>query len=161
MLFWTDIIVDGNLVLRLAASGAGIRSIEFPPAREVAGERDDTNLILIEMARELQAYFAGTLRRFETPLDMQGTAFQKSVWRQLEGIPFGETRSYRQIAEAIGAPQAVRAVGAANGANPVPIVVPCHRVIGSSGKLVGYGGGIELKKKLLSLEGAIPIPLAL
>ena len=87
------------------------------------------------------------------PLDPQGTEFQKRVWRQLETIPFGEIRSYAQVAEAIGAPRAVRAVGAANGANPLPIVVPCHRVIGSSGKLVGYGGGLPLKKRLLDLEG--------
>ena len=154
MLHWTEITVDGNLKLRLVGSGAGIRTVDFPPARPVDCERDDRDPLLAELARELAAYFAGTLRRFEVPLEMQGTAFQKRVWRQLEAIPFGETRSYRQIAAAIGAETAVRAVGAANGANPVPIVVPCHRVIGSSGKLVGYGGGLELKKRLLELEGS-------
>ena len=90
---------------------------------------------------------------------MQGTDFQLRVWRELESIPYGETRSYSQIAAAIGAPQAVRAVGAANGANPIPIVVPCHRVIGSGGKLVGYGGGLPLKKRLLALEGALALSL--
>jgi methylated-DNA-[protein]-cysteine S-methyltransferase len=154
MLRWTEITVDGNLNLRLVASSTGIRTIDFPPARPVECERHDRDGLLLELARELAAYFAGTLRRFEVPLDMQGTPFQKRVWRELEGIPFGETRSYRQIATAIGVENAVRAVWAANGANPVPIVVPCHRVIGSSGKLVGYGGGLELKKRLLELEGS-------
>ncbi|HMC59321.1 MAG TPA: methylated-DNA--[protein]-cysteine S-methyltransferase [Candidatus Solibacter sp.] len=90
---------------------------------------------------------------------MQGTPFQLRVWRQLGTIPYGETRSYLQIATAIGSPAAVRAVGAANGANPIPIVVPCHRVIGASGKLVGYGGGLPLKKRLLELEGALAMEL--
>src|SRR5204863_879425 len=93
------------------------------------------------------------LRTFQLPLDMQGTEFQKQVWTSLEAIPFGQTRSYSQIAVEIGRPRAVRAVGAANGANPVPIVVPCHRVIGASGKLVGYGGGLALKQRLLEIEG--------
>jgi methylated-DNA-[protein]-cysteine S-methyltransferase len=92
---------------------------------------------------------------------MQGTDFQKSVWSQLRKIPYGETRSYSQIAEAIGRPKAVRAVGTANGSNPVAIIVPCHRVIGSSGKLTGYGGGLPLKKRLLELEGAWSMGLAL
>jgi O-6-methylguanine DNA methyltransferase len=91
---------------------------------------------------------------------MHGTDFQLRVWRELERIPYGETRSYSQIAAAIGTPQAVRAVGAANGANPIPIVVPCHRVIGAGGKLVGYGGGLPLKRRLLELEGALALPLA-
>jgi O-6-methylguanine DNA methyltransferase len=107
----------------------------------------------------LQAYFAGRLREFRIPLDLRGTDFQMRVWRQLQTIPYGETRSYLQIAAAIGLPKAVRAAGAANGANPVPIIVPCHRVIGASGKLVGYGGGLPLKKRLLELEGAIPMRL--
>jgi methylated-DNA-[protein]-cysteine S-methyltransferase len=85
---------------------------------------------------------------------MEGTEFQLSVWNYLTRIPYGETRSYAQVAEAIGRPKAVRAVGAANGSNPVAIIVPCHRVIGSSGKLTGYGGGLPLKKRLLELEGA-------
>src|SRR3954470_1661044 len=126
MLFWSDITVDGDLPLRVSSSSEGIRTIEFPPPRPVDGTRDDHHPLIAAMTRELEAYFAGTLRRFETPLDMQGTAFQLRVWGQLETIPFGETRSYRQIATAIGAENAVRAVGAANGANPVPIVVPCH-----------------------------------
>ena len=115
--------------------------------------------LVIEAVRQLRSYFGGQLRRFDLPLYMRGTPFQLRVWRELERIPYGETRSYRQIAAAIGAPRAVRAVGAANGANPIPIVVPCHRVIGASGKLVGYGGGLPLKKRLLELEGARALPL--
>jgi methylated-DNA-[protein]-cysteine S-methyltransferase len=100
----------------------------------------------------LRAYFAGDLRQFDLPLEPEGTPFQQRVWKELLKIPYGETRSYMEIAQHIGAPAAVRAVGAANGANPLPIVVPCHRVIGASGKLVGYGGGLNLKRRLLALE---------
>ena len=154
MLYRGELILENGLRLRLAASSAGIRTIEFPPFRQEDGQSSDDHPLLTELAGQLTAYFAGTLRRFDLPLDLQGTDFQKRVWRQLETIPFGETRSYRQIADAIGTHNAVRAVGAANGANPIPIVVPCHRVIGTSGKLVGYGGGLPLKKQLLELEGA-------
>jgi O-6-methylguanine DNA methyltransferase len=101
------------------------------------------------------------LREFSLPLDIEGTEFQKRVWGQVAAIPYGETRSYLQIATAVGSPRAVRAVGAANGANPVPIVVPCHRVIGAKGKLVGYGGGLALKQRLLELEGARALRLGL
>jgi len=104
---------------------------------------------------------SGNLRVFSVPLDMQGTEFQRSVWNHLMRIPYGETRSYAQVAEAVGRPKAVRAVGAANGSNPVAIIVPCHRVIGASGKLTGYGGGLPLKKRLLELEGAWTMGLRL
>src|ERR1039458_4714647 len=99
-----------------------------------------------------RAYLAGELRDFDLTLDMQGTEFQRRVWRELRNIPYGETRSYSFVATTIGAPKAVRAVGAANGRNPIPIVVPCHRVIGAGGSLVGYGGGLPLKRFLLDLE---------
>jgi O-6-methylguanine DNA methyltransferase len=131
----------------------GVRSIDFDQSRPAEGEPSDSHPVLLEAVRQLRAYFAGALREFTLPLDPCGTEFQKRVWRQLETIPYGEIRSYSQVAEAIGAAKAVRAVGAANGANPIPIVVPCHRVIGASGKLVGYGGGLPLKKRLLELEG--------
>jgi O-6-methylguanine DNA methyltransferase len=150
-----------EIELRFTATDSGLRSIEF-----IRDESDlpsivhsdpspgaHANQILTEAVRQLRAYFAGELRQFSIPLDLRGTDFQLRVWRQLETIPFGQIRSYAQIAEAIGAPRAVRAVGAANGANPLPIIVPCHRVIGSGGKLVGYGGGLPLKKLLLDLEG--------
>ena len=148
-----------DLNLRLVASDSGLRAIDFEPWRSMQDTRPGKHAIAAEAERQLRAYFAGQLRRFDLPLDMRGTDFQIRVWRELENIPYGETRSYSQVAAAIGAPQAVRAVGAANGANPIPIIVPCHRVIGSSGKLVGYGGGLPLKKRLLALEGALALSL--
>ena len=105
-------------------------------------------------AAQLRDYFSGRRRSFDLPLDPQGTEFQRRVWKALSEIPYGETRSYRDIAAAVGLPRAVRAVGAANGRNPLPVVVPCHRVIGVDGKLVGYAGGLRLKKLLLELEAS-------
>ena len=111
--------------------------------------------------RELDEYFAGKRKQFTFALDLRGTDFQKRCWRALLAIPFGETRSYSEIARQIGSPTAVRAVGGANHVNPIAIVVPCHRVVGSSGSLTGYGGGLDLKKRLLELEGAWSAALAL
>ena len=105
-----------------------------------------------EAMRQLRAYFAGKLREFDLPLEMEGTEFQLSVWRELRRIPYGATASYLEIARRIGNAKAVRAVGLANGQNPIPIIVPCHRVIGSDGSLTGFGGGMENKRKLLELE---------
>jgi O-6-methylguanine DNA methyltransferase len=103
---------------------------------------------------ELVAYLSGRLRAFETPLDLRGTPFQQRVWAEVVGVPFGATATYGEIAARIGHPKAVRAVGAANGANPLPIFVPCHRVVGADGGLRGYGGGLDVKAALLKLEGA-------
>ena len=103
---------------------------------------------------EILAYLWGERRSFDLPLDPMGTPFQQAVWAELRRIPYGETRSYAQVAAGIGKPKAVRAVGQANHRNPLPIFIPCHRVIGASGKLTGYGGGLDLKEKLLELEGA-------
>ena len=111
------------------------------------------NPVLLETERQLTEYFAGSRNQFELELDFTGTHFQKQVWQALLTIPFGETRSYSQIAEQIGSPKAVRAVGAANGKNPISIVTPCHRVIGASGSLTGFAGGLEAKQYLLGLEG--------
>lgn len=109
--------------------------------------------LLRETERQLQEYFAGSRERFELELDFAGTEFQCLVWQALLTIPFGETRSYGQIAQQIGHPKAVRAVGAANGRNPISIVAPCHRVIGASGSLTGFAGGLQAKQYLLALEG--------
>ena len=108
--------------------------------------------VLRETERQLREYFAGTRNQFELELDFAGTDFQKQVWQALLTIPFGETRSYSQIAEQIGNPKAVRAVGAANGRNPISIIAPCHRVVGASGGLTGFAGGLEAKQYLLTLE---------
>lgn len=115
------------------------------------GEKSSINNKALE---ELLLYFDGKLKQFTVPLDMRGTDFQKKVWQQLLKIPYGKTASYGDIARAIGKPGASRAVGGANNKNPLPIVVPCHRVVGSDGSLVGYGGGLEIKKFLLRLESA-------
>lgn len=108
--------------------------------------------LLNEAMRQLQDYFAGTRKRFQLPITFHGTAFQRSVWQAVYEVPWGETCTYRTIAESIGKPAAVRAVGAANGANPLSIIVPCHRLVGSDGALRGYGGGLERKERLLALE---------
>ena len=115
--------------------------------------RDDRSLP--KVVDQLAAYFAGELTDFDVPLRLEGTAFQKRVWEALLEIPYGETRSYGFIAERIGKPTAFRAVGLANGRNPVAVIVPCHRVIGASGSLVGYGGGLDRKVRLLELERAV------
>ena len=109
-----------------------------------------------ETVRQLQAYFAGKLQEFDLPLSPSGTDFQLKVWRTLQTIPYGETWSYGKLARRIQRPDAPRAVGAANGQNPIPVIIPCHRVIGADGSLTGFGGGLPIKQKLLALEGALP-----
>jgi len=104
---------------------------------------------------ELESYLAGELREFQSPLDLRGTEFQMKVWREVKTIPYGTTCSYREVAKRIGHPRACRAVGMANRANPIPIIIPCHRVIGQDGSLRGYGGGLAMKERLLRLEGAL------
>ena len=161
MVEWTEVTVVDDLKVRLVASKSGLRAVHLHSFGTPEGERNDANEWMTQAADELRRYFAGILRAFLVPLDLQGTDFQLSVWHQLVKIPFGETRSYLQVAEAIGKPKAVRAVGAANGSNPMAIIVPCHRVIGSNGKLTGYGGGLPLKQRLLELEGAWTMNLRL
>ena len=145
--------------LTLVASDTGLVAIlweDDAPDRVRLGALANTpdHPLLVQAERELGEYFAGRLTRFSVPLDMRGTDFQKSVWRALLTIPFGETRSYAQIATQIGRPTATRAVGAANGRNPISIVAPCHRVVGGNGALTGFAGGLDAKAQLLALEGA-------
>lgn len=151
MLEWSVISMAG-IELRLTAGEDGLHTIEFAPEGRIDGRENPRCPVLAETGRQLRAYFSGSLREFDLPLAMSGTPFQRRVWNELLNIPYGETRSYGEVARKIGASSAVRAVGAANGANPIPIVVPCHRVIGSGGRLVGYGGGLPLKRRLLALE---------
>jgi len=144
--------------LKLVANGSRLAAILWEndkPERVRLGPMHEArdHPMLVRAVQQLQEYFAGTRNRFELELDFAGTEFQQKVWRALLTIPFGETRSYSQIAEQIGNPSAVRAVGAANGKNPISIVAPCHRVIGASGKLTGFAGGLEAKERLLTLEG--------
>ena len=136
--------------LWLDADGAGLSSIAFDGP--VGSHSDDP--LLREAASQLRAYFAGALTRFDLPLSPRGTEFQRRVWDAVARVPYGTTTTYSAVAAALARPTACRAVGAANGRNPLPIVVPCHRVIGASGALTGYGGGLERKRALLDLEAA-------
>lgn len=141
--------------LLLAGDADGLRRVSFESSKHAAPPQADwrqDKAPFAEVICQLQAYFRGELREFDVPLAMEGTEFQLRVWNALRGIPYGETISYLQLAERIGNPKAVRAVGLANGSNPIPIIIPCHRVIGSDGSLTGFGGGISTKKKLLELE---------
>lgn len=163
-------------LLLLAASDAGVHVVDFPdgkhPARPEPGWqeidlamlaemcREDTSttgaaLLLWKTAQQLDEYFSGQRQQFDLPLAPRGTDFQKQVWRALREIPFGQTRSYAQLAQHIGKPSATRAVGAANGRNPIAIIVPCHRVIGADGGLTGFSGGLSAKSYLLKLEGQL------
>ncbi len=168
---WTEIESPAGPVRIIARDGA-VTAVEFvaspPPgasarsservaaARQAGrpvGDRADDDPLLAEAARQLRAYFAGELHEFDLPLDPGGTDFQRRVWHQLQQIGYGETTSYGEIARRLGMnPGASRAVGAANGRNPIGIVIPCHRVVGSSGSLSGYAGGVERKQLLLRLE---------
>ena len=141
--------------LLLTAQGGALTAIYFARHQEglPKAEWRRDNVALAGAAEELQTYFAGERTTFDVPMDLQGTPFERRVWNELLNIPFGVTVSYRDVAERIGQPKACRAVGLANGRNPVPIIVPCHRVIGSNGSLTGYGGGLEIKERLLALEG--------
>lgn len=142
--------------LLLAASTKGLVRLEFEARMQKlnpdATQLRESKLALAPYLRELNDYFAGKRREFSLPLDLRGTGFQLACWRALLEIPYGETRSYRDMAQAIGHPHAYRAVGMSNNRNPIAIVVPCHRVIASSGSLCGYGGGLDIKRKLLELE---------
>jgi methylated-DNA-[protein]-cysteine S-methyltransferase len=143
--------------LKLVASDKGLAGVLWQrentrPVPLSEAVEDKQHPVLVETERQLGEYFAGKRKTFSIALDLRGTQFQKDVWEALLAIPFGETRSYGQLAKQLGNPRATRAVGAANGRSPVSIIVPCHRVIGSSGKLTGFGGGLETKAHLLSLE---------
>jgi O-6-methylguanine DNA methyltransferase len=162
--------------LFLAASDAGLVALEFdarlpgqqsirPNPRHVRREKqgvrfEESPLRMRTYVNELEEYLAGKRREFSLALDLRGTDFQIACWRALLAIPYGETRSYADIARAVGKPKAFRAVGMANNRNPIAIVVPCHRVIASDGTLCGYGGGLDVKRKLLELEGALSGTLA-
>ena len=169
MSYYTDMMDSpcGPLLLVVDDDGAVVR-IEFGNGREsqkrTVQRMRAAGIDVIEDAgrtaglrRQLEEYFAGERQEFDLRLAPQGTPFELSVWEELKRIPFGETRSYGEIAQAIGRPGSARAVGRANGANPIPIVVPCHRVIGANGSLTGFGGGLDAKERLLEIEGrALP-----
>ncbi len=143
--------------LKLVAGEKGLVAILWEnddPRRVILTDLvdDERQPLLVETERQLKEYFQGRRRRFSIPLDMRGTPFQKTVWEVLVTIPFGETRSYGQVAKQLGRPNAMRAVGVASGKNPISIVVPCHRMVGSSGRLTGFAGGLKAKAYLLEIE---------
>lgn len=152
--------------LRVASTSRGLAVVDLPSAngRGFAGllvkhfpdaRREEAFAPNREAIRQLVEYLEGKRTDFDLPLDLRGTTFQRAVWDALLAIPYGETRSYLDVARAVGNPEAVRAVGMANGANPVPLVVPCHRVIQSGGRIGGYGGGLDLKRRLLAMEQSV------
>ncbi|WP_026688814.1 methylated-DNA--[protein]-cysteine S-methyltransferase [Alteribacter aurantiacus] len=154
--------------LTIASTDFGVCLVEFGPVKETCSsiqiwtKKQFMNAELKEDPEKLQPvvdqlkeYFAGTRTTFDLELDLVGTRFQCLVWERVKKIPYGQTKSYKQIAMEIGAPKAVRAIGGSNNKNPVPIIVPCHRVIGNNGSMVGYGGGLDKKEHLLKMEGAI------
>ncbi|MBV1790570.1 methylated-DNA--[protein]-cysteine S-methyltransferase [Marinobacterium sp. D7] len=151
LLHLTDLPIG---TLTLVASDTALTGVAFGRL-EYPGLEQLPNDLLLEAAHQISEYFAGKRQSFDIPLAPQGTEFQRRVWQGLCDIPFGETRSYGDLATAIGKPKAARAVGMANNRNPIAIVIPCHRVIGADGALVGYGGGLNIKQLLLRLEGAL------
>jgi methylated-DNA-[protein]-cysteine S-methyltransferase len=159
MTIWRANIATPVGTLTAYASEAGLKALLWAGAQDKRfGIREavkDGALPLLErLARQLTEYFDGTRRVFDLPLRPEGTEFQRLAWEALRAIPYGSTRTYREQAEAIGRARAVRAIGAANGRNPLPIIVPCHRVIGADGSLTGFGGGLDIKRFLLDLEAA-------
>jgi methylated-DNA-[protein]-cysteine S-methyltransferase len=139
-------------ILRIIENGIGITNIEFPNNRRNIISESKTTLLLKQIIRQLSEYFSGKRKKFEVPLHLNGTVFQMQAWNELRKIPYVETRTYQQVAQATGNPKASRAVGLANNRNPIPIIIPCHRVIGADGSLTGYAGGLETKRFLLDLE---------
>jgi methylated-DNA-[protein]-cysteine S-methyltransferase len=154
MTVWTE--MDSPVgTLRVVSDGTAVTGVLFDPAEPAVGERDDTHPVLAAARTQLQRYFAGDLEEFDLPLAPVGTPFQQRVWAELRRVGYGETVSYGEIARRLGLPPgASRAVGLANGRNPIAVVVPCHRVVGSKGTLVGYAGGLDRKRTLLNLECA-------
>ena len=155
---WYDDMPSPIGVLRLVTDDQGLREIWFERGRHQRAPQPDwvrAEAPLTQARQQLEEYFAGTRQHFDLPLRPHGTPFQQDVWWELARIPYGTTISYGELARRIGQPQAMRAVGAANGRNPLPIVLPCHRVIGSNGSLTGFGGGLPTKRYLLSLEDRI------
>jgi len=143
-------------MLRISANEKGITRIQFAlDDKEQFNNVEAKTTLLKEAVRQLSDYFSGIRKEFALLLDLQGTDFQLRIWNTLCDIPYGETRSYKQIAEAIDCPKGYRAVGLANNHNPIPIIIPCHRVIGANGDLTGYAGGMEIKKQLLDLEKTV------
>ena len=155
---WYTLLDTPFGALCIAGTTQGLTHVEFQDGERPLWPRpewQEDQGVLDEAREQLQAYFKGRRQRFTLPVTPEGTPFQQRVWRELQEIPWGTTTTYREIAERLGQPAAVRAVGHANGRNPIAIVIPCHRVVGANGRLTGYAGGIATKRRLLQLEGAL------
>ena len=157
--FYSEEIIS-EINIAVLASSKGIKKIFLNPKKDITDFSLATKLrsndpYLFGIFEQLKEYFAGTRKVFDVPLDIEGTDFQKRVWSELQKIPYGKTISYKSLSEKLGDVKAIRAVGKANGQNPIAIIIPCHRVIGANGNLVGYAGGLDIKEKLLHLEGAL------
>jgi methylated-DNA-[protein]-cysteine S-methyltransferase len=160
MMYWHEMDSPVGKLL-LAGDGGALRLVHFQSGRRPRGVAEEwvhDPAAFARVTTQLNEYFAGRRQAFELPLAPQGTPFQRAVWKALSQIPYGETVSYGELARRIGKPHASRAVGLANGANPLPIIVPCHRVIGADGSLTGFGGGLDIKRRLLALERAHATP---
>ncbi len=157
--FYSEEIISGIKIV-VITSRKGIKKLFLNPKENIPELILSTKLhsddpYLFGIFNQLREFFAGTRKKFDVPLDIEGTDFQKKVWEELQKIPFGKTISYKTLSENLGDVKAIRAVGKANGQNPIAIIIPCHRVIGSDGSLTGYAGGLAIKEKLLHLEGAL------
>ena len=157
--YYSEETIYGIKIAALVSS-KGIKKIFLNPTKVITELTSATKLrsddpYLFNIFNQLKEYFAGTKTEFDVPLDIEGTEFQKKVWEELKKIPYGKTISYKTLAEKLGDVKSIRAVGKANGQNPIAIIIPCHRVIGADGSLIGYAGGLAIKEKLLHLEGAL------
>ena len=157
--YYSEEIIS-RIKIAVLVSSKGIKKIFLNPVKEINEFSSATKLrsddpYLFGIFNQLKEYFAGTRKEFEVPLDVEGTDFQKKVWQQLQKIPYGKTISYKSLSEKLGDVKSIRAVGKVNGQNPIAIIIPCHRVIGADGSLIGYAGGLAIKEKLLHLEGAL------
>lgn len=157
--YYSEEIISG-ITIAVLVSLKGVKKIYLNPTKEIIELTEATKLrsddpYLFGTFNQLKEYFAGTRKKFDVPLNIEGTEFQKKVWNELIKIPYGNTISYKTLSEKLGDVKAIRAVGKANGKNPIAIIIPCHRVIGANGKLTGYASGLHIKEKLLLLEGAL------
>ncbi|HRN26425.1 MAG: methylated-DNA--[protein]-cysteine S-methyltransferase [Ignavibacteriaceae bacterium] len=157
--YFSEETISG-IKITVLVSSKGIKKIFLNPKKEskeisAATKLRNTDPYLFGIFNQLKEYFDGTRKKFDVPLDVEGTEFQKRVWKELQKIPYGKTISYKTLSEKLGDVKAIRAVGTANGKNPIAIIIPCHRVIGADGKLTGYASGLDIKEKLLHLEGAL------
>jgi methylated-DNA-[protein]-cysteine S-methyltransferase len=162
-IYYSEEIISGIKITALASSD-GIRKIFLNSQKKNSELSSATKLhsndpYLFNVFNQLKEYFDGKRKKFDIPLDIKGTDFQKRVWNELQKIPYGKTISYKKLSEKLGDVKAIRAVGKANGQNPIPIIIPCHRVIGADGELTGYAGGLEVKEKLLEIEGSRSLEL--